>query len=201
MTKSATLTALHSSASPEHGTPPEIVEAARTVLGGIDLDPASSAVFNEIVRADKLFTKEDDGLAQEWSGRVFLNPPSGDGGKLVKRFWEKLNDEYYLGSVTSAIWIGFSIDQLQTLQNCSWYGPLVHAICVPRKRLQFTRSFETPSQQGLFGDSSDPTPVLGESPTKPNFICYLPRRDNGFVLSSTEDRFAEAFEKFGEVRV
>ena len=60
--KSATLQALHSSATPEHGTPPDYIDAARKVLGGIDLDPASCSTFNELVRADRYFSEADDGL-------------------------------------------------------------------------------------------------------------------------------------------
>ena len=46
-------------------TPDFILDAAREVLGGIDFDPASSAIANERVRADKFFTAEDDALSQE----------------------------------------------------------------------------------------------------------------------------------------
>lgn len=67
----------HSSDSNEHGTPPHIVEAAREVLGEIDLDPASSPLFNRVVRASRIYTREDDGLQKPWHGRVFLNPPGG----------------------------------------------------------------------------------------------------------------------------
>lgn len=67
----------HLSNTPEHPSPPEIVEAARYVLGGIDLDPASSREFNKQVRARKIFTEKQDGLARPWSGRVYLNPPGG----------------------------------------------------------------------------------------------------------------------------
>lgn len=200
--KSQTLQALHSSATPEHGTPPEIIEAARKVLGSIDLDPASSAVFNENVKADAFLSKGNNGLMQKWTGRLFVNPPSGERGGLVKAFWDKLMRDYINNYVQEAIWVGFSIDQLQTLQNTSHGGPLQFPICIPRQRIQFVKSMEQPAQQGLFGDGPiDATPVLGESPTKPNFICYLPRYTDGIVLTSTKDRFAEAFEKFGEVRL
>lgn len=59
----------------ERYTPAEYIAAVREVLGEIDLDPASSALAQETVRAIEHFTVDDDGLAQEWHGRVFLNPP------------------------------------------------------------------------------------------------------------------------------
>ena len=53
-------------------TPKEVIES----LGEFDLDPATSPVAIKINNAaKKYFTKEDDGLQQEWSGRVWLNPP------------------------------------------------------------------------------------------------------------------------------
>src|SRR5262245_6844094 len=60
-------------------TPPAYLEAARLVLGGIDLDPASSDVAQRRVRAGRYFTKKDDGLSRPWRGRVWLNPPYASG--------------------------------------------------------------------------------------------------------------------------
>jgi len=56
-------------------TPAQYVELARSVLGEIDLDPASSPEAQKVVRAKKFFDKNIDGLKQNWDGRVFLNPP------------------------------------------------------------------------------------------------------------------------------
>lgn len=82
-------------------TSAEYVEAARRVLGGIDLDPASNARAQEIVRARRHFTEKDNGLEQEWSGRVFLNPPYSRGN--VQAFCEKLLREYKAGNVSAAV--------------------------------------------------------------------------------------------------
>ena len=56
-------------------TPPDVLRAARRVMGEIDLDPASSDKAQETVQAARYFTAEHDGLVQEWEGRVWLNPP------------------------------------------------------------------------------------------------------------------------------
>lgn len=72
----------------EYYTPHPYIEAARRVLGKIDLDPASSLLANETVKAEKIYTVDDDGLAQEWFGNIWLNPPYASG--LIERFVDKL---------------------------------------------------------------------------------------------------------------
>lgn len=72
-------------ATVEWYTPPYIIE----VLGNdFDLDPA--APKREWYTARKCFTKEDDGLAQDWKGFVFLNPPYSN--PAMKLFIKKLSE-------------------------------------------------------------------------------------------------------------
>ena len=54
-------------------TPPEIFAALRLTF---DLDPCSPG-STHWVPARKVYTKENDGLAQPWEGCVFMNPPFG----------------------------------------------------------------------------------------------------------------------------
>lgn len=53
-------------------TPPEILRA----LGPFDLDPAAPIVRPWDMAA-RHYTKLDDGMAQPWEGRIWLNPPYG----------------------------------------------------------------------------------------------------------------------------
>lgn len=53
-------------------TPPHILKA----LGEFDLDPCAS-IDRPWDTAKHHYTIEDDGLAQEWFGRVWCNPPYG----------------------------------------------------------------------------------------------------------------------------
>lgn len=77
---------LHSSLSSEWYTPPETMELVKSVLGEIDLDPASNPLANEIVGAKHIFTKDNGTLSLEswnWTryGRTFFcNPPYSDDG-------------------------------------------------------------------------------------------------------------------------
>lgn len=54
-------------------TPPEIVAS----LGQFDLDPCSP-ISRPWPTAKNHFTVNDDGLMQDWTGRVWCNPPYGD---------------------------------------------------------------------------------------------------------------------------
>lgn len=119
--------------SDEWYTPERFVDAAREVMGGIDLDPASNAKAQETIRARRFFTREDDGLAQAWSGRVWLNPPYSQ--PLASQFADKLIAEIDRGKVSQAIMI----------QNAStdvaWFFDLARRchVCLTRGRINFNR--------------------------------------------------------------
>jgi hypothetical protein len=77
------------------------LERARSALGEIDLDPASCEEAQRSVRATRYFTKADDGLAHEWHGRVYLNPPFAQ--PLIYQFVDKMVEERLAGRVSAAI--------------------------------------------------------------------------------------------------
>ncbi len=91
--------------SNEWYTPARYVEAARLVLGGIDLDPASCEMANRTVKATRYYTQSENGLEQPWYGRVWLNPPYGstNGKSNMRTFAIKLVQEYLSGNVKQAI--------------------------------------------------------------------------------------------------
>jgi hypothetical protein len=73
---SAHLAPLMSSAEEDWHTPAEVIAAVIAVLGKIDLDPCSNEGEPNIP-AGRHFTRNDDGLAQTWTGRIYMNPPYG----------------------------------------------------------------------------------------------------------------------------
>ena len=65
-------------------TPPELIE----VLGPFDLDPCAP-VHRPWDTARHHFTIQDDGLKQEWFGRVWCNPPYGKHlGHWLRKCWQ-----------------------------------------------------------------------------------------------------------------
>ena len=159
------------SLSPEHYTPGEFVEAARYVLGRIDLDPASCELANRTVRADRFYSAEENGLIRSWRGNVFVNPPGDKTGRLVQSFWKRAYQHAKYGAV---IWVGFSLSQLQTLQRCGCEVPTAFPHVIVRKRIKWI----APEREN-------------NHPTHGNYFCLL----GGDVVMRT--RFKERFGEFG----
>lgn len=59
----------------EVSAPSGLVPLAREVLGDIDLDPCSAAWCAERVGIPQWYGADEDGLLQDWSGRVWVFPP------------------------------------------------------------------------------------------------------------------------------
>jgi phage N-6-adenine-methyltransferase len=113
-------------------TPAEHVERVRRVLGGIDLDPASSEAAQATIRALRFFTKEDDGLALPWTGRIWLNPPYAQ--PTIAHFVDKMLAERHVGRVSAAVVL------THNYTDTAWFQKLAgvaDAICFTRGRIRF----------------------------------------------------------------
>lgn len=138
--------------SNEHYTPARYIDAARYVLGDIDLDPASCLRANQVVKATRFFTHKDDGLRQEWRGRIWLNPPYGN---LSGQFIAKLVEEIEAANVAAAIVLVNS-----HCTDAAWFQPLFDSVlCFTNHRINFEgdddRSGSTHgSVFAYFGDKS-----------------------------------------------
>lgn len=137
----------YNSTDDEWFTPSQYIEAARSVMGSIDLDPASNDFANETVKAGTYYTEETDGLNQEWFGNIWLNPPYSTSS--IQMFAEKLANS--------------SFDQAVVLVNnateTGWFETLVKkasAIVFHKGRIRFIKT-----------DGEHGTPLQGQA-----FIYY-----------------------------
>jgi phage N-6-adenine-methyltransferase len=128
-------------------TPQAYIQKVRVVLGGIDLDPASNETAQRTVKAKQFFTKESNGLAQDWHGRVFLNPPYGQ--PLIARFVDKMIGEVKAGRVSKAIMLTNNCTDTAWFQKLMLYAG---SICFTSGRIHF---------EGPEGELS--MPVQGQS--------------------------------------
>lgn len=150
-------------------TPPEYIEAAREVLANIDLDPASNPKANEWIRAAHYFTKDDNGLAYDWRGRVWMNPPYAQ--PLITEFCEKLVEEYRAGRVTEAIVL------VNNATETRWFQAMARpasSVCFPKGRIRYFDATGKPAN----------TPLQGQA------FVYFGKNPNGF---------RDVFERFGVV--
>lgn len=159
----------HSSGNNEWYTPSKYIAAAYDVMGSIDLDPASSGLANETVKAETYYTAEDDGLAQEWAGRVWMNPPYASG--LIDLFAEKLAKHVNAGDVTEACVL------VNNATETGWFNALLDVatcVCLIKTRVKFIDIDGRPSGAPLQGQ----------------VVLYI---------GENETRFAAGFGHFGRV--
>lgn len=138
----------HNSGENEWYTPPELIESARSVMGDIDCDPASSVVANRAVKAETYYTAEDDGLAQQWHGRVWMNPPYAQ--PLCAQFCAALVSKFKSGEISQACVL------VNNATETGWFQELLtvaSAVCFLRGRVRFIDQHGNPSGAPLQGQA------------------------------------------------
>lgn len=153
----------------EYYTPAPIIEAAREVMGEIDLDPASCEEANKVVKAATIYTREENGLDKQWYGRVWLNPPYGKTKNNSNAgIWsKKLIAEYQAGNVEEALLL------VNAALSYKWFKPLyAYPMCFPYDRLNFSHS----------------TKLKAKKHAQNNAIVYIGRN---------EETFRDVFQELG----
>jgi ParB family chromosome partitioning protein len=159
----------YNSGDNEWYTPPEYIEAARRTMGDIDVDPASSEAANRIVQAKVFYTAEQDGLQQEWRGRVWLNPPYAQ--PLVNKFCAALVAKVRSGEVSQACVL------TNNATETSWFQELLtvaSALCLIKGRVKFL----------------DPDGLPTGAPLQGQIVSYI---------GPHVEKFAKEFRKFGPI--
>lgn len=158
----------HGGANESWYTPDNCIAAARAVMGGIELDPATSVGAQQSIQADRFFSLEDDGLAQEWQAQsLWLNPPYTRG--VVDAFAQKLAAAYERGEVKSAIWLS------NNATDTAWFHRLAAvsaAVFFPAGRLDFW-------YLNAAGEREYGSPLQGQ------VLIYLGDNPAGFVAAFT----------------
>jgi phage N-6-adenine-methyltransferase len=122
-------------------TPSEYVEAARDLMGAIDLDPASCDAAQEVVQAGTYYDKQRDGLKQPWFGHVWLNPPYSDPAP----FTDAASRMYRDGAIDGCVIL------VNNATETGWFQRLLalYPACFLNKRISFWhpgRRSESPRQ-------------------------------------------------------
>ena len=108
---------------------PQIIERARSVMGGIDFDPTSDPVQQVLVNATSVPSLEINPLQEHWHGNVWVSPK---GAVRNSRIWfNKTVNEYRNGHIKSFFFFT-SASELLRAAPVAWDYP----ICIPFKRVK-----------------------------------------------------------------
>lgn len=113
-------------------TPRHIIDA----LGPFDTDPCCPDGGMPWPTARRMITKSEDGLKQEWAGRVWLNPPYG---REAFPFLSRMAS--YTGGGIALVFV-----RTDARQWHEWILPVAHSILFVRGRLRFCNASGEPAQ-------------------------------------------------------
>ena len=169
----------------ERYTPSEYVALVKKVLRRIYLDPFSCKEANRIVKASTYYTREQDGLKQDWdwADTIFLNPPYRDMSKPVEKLisWLDINRPtqqaiMLCNAATDTRWF-------HRICSVRYYAHV--SLCIVRGRIQFYQPKAIEKRE-----SKSKSKKTRNQPEKPSLFVYFGKQ---------QKLFGEVFSSVGEV--
>lgn len=160
-------------------TPEDLIDLAKSVLGKIDTDPATSyAVNQKYINAKIFYTKASNGLdlSRPWHGNVWLNPPYGKGEGSARDFVARLCLEFKNRKIEQAI----SCINLASM-SAKWFNSTIPEIVSAHCIVDGRPNFMPP--QGVSATSS---------PNKGIVLSYF---------GTNQKCFCHVFESIGQILV
>lgn len=117
-------------------TPAAYIASVKAALGGIDLDPFSSAQANRTVGAGQFFSVETSAFEYEWNVqahcRVFMNPPYSAGlcARAIARFLQQWELKHFAEGIVL----------VNNATDTKWFKALAEkstALCFTDHRISF----------------------------------------------------------------
>lgn len=156
--------------SVEWYTPPEIFRALGLTF---DLDPCAPRGGLSWIPAGRFYSRLDDGLAQPWIGRVWMNPPYGRG---IEQWMRKLAAH------------GDGIALVHSRTDTQWWREAIasaSAVCFVRSRVRFIRGATgeqvgpgSPAPSALIAYGTVCGIALAQSGLGPTLIVPAPLRSD-----------------------
>ena len=123
-----------SSLTPEWATPQKLFDELNDEFH-FTLDPCST---HENAKCERHYTKEDDGLSQDWGGQVvFCNPPYG---RELPKWVKKCHDESKMGAIVVML--------IPSRTDTAWFHDYIYG----KAEIRFIRG------RLKFGDSKNSAP-------------------------------------------
>lgn len=172
-------------------TPEKYIDAVTDVLGPIVLDPASCAEAQQVVKAARFYTEEDDGLEQSWDAdTIFLNPPYES--RLVGKFVSRLLKAHADNECEEAILL------VNAQTGSPWFQRLYgEMMCFVDHRISFRRpeAAELDDEADELEDDQDGGDQDASKKKSQNGFLY-----SVFVyLGDDPNAFIDRFKEFGPV--
>ena len=175
-------------------TPQVYIDAAREVMGDIDLDPATDDRVQKRIKAKEYYTVHTDGLIVPWFGRVWLNSPYGP---RLKLFADKALYQWIVGNVDEMIFLTHTEET-----HSDWFQELGRhssAVCFHERPIEWVGD-----HTGVFEEING---IKLDAPKEAHYkdvgvdldIPYTLHGSIFFYFGNNSDKFKEVFSKFGWV--
>lgn len=130
-------------------SPALLLAGVRKVMPVIDFDPCSSAAAQSRVRAQRYYTREEDGCQKAWNGASYVFPPP----KFAGSFASKLMGEMFAGRVPRALFLApsdLADEDEELLLRSSKLTGIVHQLERAEFEVEDGKSVKAPSRMVLY---------------------------------------------------